>query len=91
MTTEETREKLRQADHDLLIKVDVKVTDIASDIKEMKENTTFRMSNVEEIIKGLDVRTKVIEGKAGILFWLFAPIYLGIIGYLVSQFVGLFN
>jgi hypothetical protein len=105
MTTETSREKRREQDHDLLIRLDVKVTDIASDIKDLKDGLSARMSEAESRISVLEDRTKVInpeilpkdlekikilENNARIFFWLVAPIYLGIIGYAVSRFVALF-
>jgi len=91
MTTEDTREKMRQQDHDLIVRLDVKVTDIASDIKELKDGINKRIGDVETEIKSNREKILGLETKWKIAIALFAPIYLGIIGYLVTRFVQLFN
>lgn len=98
MTTEVTREKMRQADHDLLIKLDVKVTDIGVDIKELKDGLNARVAAIEAAVKELKdnqikliERVKGLEDRGNIFLWLISPIYVGIIGYAVSRFVALFN
>ena len=61
MSTEPQREKMRQADHDLLIRLDVKVTDIGTDIKELKDGLNTRVASLEKRVDILeDFRSKAL-------------------------------
>lgn len=61
MTSEAQREKMRQTDHDLLIKLDVKMTDIGTDIKDLKDGLSTRVGNLEKRVDILeDFRSKAM-------------------------------
>ena len=90
MASETSREKMRQQDHDLLIRLDEKVTDISNAIKDLKDGLNLRVTNLEARMNNAEDRIAKIESGSKIVLWLIAPIYLGVIGYLVGRFVALF-
>lgn len=46
--------KQTQADHELLIRIDEKLKTVSSDVKDMKDNTSQRLSLIEGRVEGLE-------------------------------------
>ena len=50
----ENLDKLQRLDHDMLIRLETKLDGVAIDIKEVKEVTTIRLSNLENRVNELE-------------------------------------
>lgn len=49
-----TLEKIRRDDHDTLVRLEVIVTGIAEDVKELKNGTTMKLADHEQRIKAME-------------------------------------
>lgn len=67
MPTDNGREKMRLADHDLLIKLDVKVSDIGTDVKELKDGINTRVTNLEKRVDTLESFQNRVMGVGAVI------------------------
>lgn len=59
-------DRLQRMDHDTLIRLEAKVDQVVSDIKEMKDGTTTKMVDHETRIKSLESNVQVIQPETSI-------------------------
>lgn len=97
---------MNMKDHDMLVTLNTKMDGVVVDIKDLKDGLSTRLSAVETRVKIIEDKTvvvdpvnlpkdldkiKILESQAKWVGVLLAPIYLGIVGFLVAKFTGLFK
>ena|SRR3990167_5672809 len=90
MSNDTQREKMRQQDHDLIVRLDVKLDNLASDIKDLKDGMSSRVADLESRTKKLEDKLIGYEGKGtGIkMSWL---VIAGLITFLASSIALVLN